>query len=69
MQPVSPRLLSSEELRTEKGITYHPSQIWRLVKAGKFPAPVKFGGRGSRLFWPEEKIDAHISRLQTGEAA
>jgi predicted DNA-binding transcriptional regulator AlpA len=30
----------------------------RLIKAGKFPAPIKFGGRGSKRFYPREAIDA-----------
>lgn len=48
----------------EKGIEYSPRHINRLVEQGKFPRPVKQGqGRGGRLAWPENEIDAYIAAL------
>lgn len=57
------RLLSFEDLKA-KGVNLSRSQIHRLVKDGKFPAPIKLSetvnGRNS---WIEEQIDAHIKSL------
>jgi predicted DNA-binding transcriptional regulator AlpA len=42
----------------------------RLIRAGKFPAPIKFGGRGSKRFYPKELIDALKARVgEHAEAA
>ncbi|PWT84409.1 MAG: hypothetical protein C5B56_15675 [Proteobacteria bacterium] len=42
----------------------------RLIRAGKFPAPIKFGGRGSKRFYPKELIDELKARAaQPAEAA
>jgi prophage regulatory protein len=45
-----------------RGLNYTPQHISRLVKAGKFPAPVQLtpGGRNN---WAEHEIDAHLERL------
>jgi predicted DNA-binding transcriptional regulator AlpA len=39
-----------------------------LIKAGLFPAPIKFGGRGSKRFYPRELIDAIKARTSSAEA-
>lgn len=44
------RLLDRDGL-AEKGIKHSSTQIWRLVKARKFPAPVKVGGKNA---WVEK---------------
>lgn len=54
------RLLSYEELHPEKGIPHSRVHLWRLVRAGKFPAPLKVG---SRNCWVESEIDRHIQGL------
>jgi predicted DNA-binding transcriptional regulator AlpA len=42
----------------------------RLIKAGRFPAPIKLGDRGSKRFYPKEQIDALKSRAgKSAEAA
>jgi prophage regulatory protein len=51
------RLLDREGLK-KKGLSYSPSQLWRLAKAGRFPPPVKIG---SKLAWVEDEIDALIA--------
>jgi prophage regulatory protein len=53
------RLLDDDALAA-KGIPHGRAQLWRLVKAGKFPAPVKVG---SRNCWVEAEIDEYIERL------
>ena len=54
------RLLDYAGLKA-KGIPFSKPHLWRLVKAGRFPKPVKVGvGRNA---WPEDEIDAHISGL------
>lgn len=51
------KVLDYDGLR-EKGIPYSRPHLWRLVKAGKFPAPIKWGG--ARNGWVEEEIDRFI---------
>jgi prophage regulatory protein len=50
------RLINWEGLH-EKGIDYSKPHLWRLIKAGKFPAPVKIGAKNA---WPESEIDQLI---------
>jgi len=49
------RMLSFEQLKSEKGIRFSRQHIYRLVKARHFPAPVKLGLQTNG--WPEEEID------------
>jgi prophage regulatory protein len=51
------RVLFRKALRN-KGVDYSDAQLHRLVKAGKFPAPIKIGE--NRNAWIEEEIDAYI---------
>ena len=53
------KLLDDDDLAA-KGIPLGRTQIWRLVKAGKFPPPVKVG---SRNCWVEAEIDDFIKKL------
>jgi prophage regulatory protein len=55
-------LLGYNELKAKKGINYSRTHIWRLIKAGRFPRPIKMGG-GARNSWVEEEIDAFIAAL------
>jgi prophage regulatory protein len=41
----------------EKGIPHSAVQIWRLVKQGTFPAPIKVGSKNA---WLESEIDEYI---------
>ncbi|HEY4981609.1 MAG TPA: hypothetical protein VII24_06645 [Pseudolabrys sp.] len=52
------RFLTYEGLR-EKGITYSKPHLWRLIKVGRFPAPVK--GLAAENVWPETEIDSVIA--------
>jgi prophage regulatory protein len=52
------RLLDYEGLKA-KGFRYSRAHLWRLIKAGRFPRPVKLGP-GSRNAWVEQEIDAFI---------
>jgi predicted DNA-binding transcriptional regulator AlpA len=54
------RLLSREDLKKEKGIDYSASQLWRLIRVGKFPRQVKIGDKN---LWPEHEIDRFIKNL------
>jgi len=58
------RLLNRRALREEKGIPYSDTHISRLVKAGKFPAPIKAGSDHPRAhnYWFEHEIDEHNAR-------
>lgn len=54
------RLLSDADLRA-RGIKFSRQHRDRLIKAGKFPKPVKPGGdpRGANA-WVEKEIDAYL---------
>lgn len=52
------RVLNYDDLKPVKGIPYSKPHLWRLVKAGKFPAPIKWGA--GRNGWVEDEIDAYI---------
>ena len=64
------RILSLNDL-LELGIYYSRVHIYRLVKAGKFPAPIKVGQ--NRIGWVESEIDewlnAKIAERDAKEAA
>ena len=42
----------------QKGIKFSDTHIWRLIRAGDFPKPVKIGNRNH---WVEVEIDQYIS--------
>jgi prophage regulatory protein len=52
------RLIPYEGLEA-KGIPHSKPQLWRLVKEGEFPKPVRIGG--CRNAWVESEIDAYIA--------
>jgi prophage regulatory protein len=43
---------------TEKGIHFSDTHIWRLIRAGQFPKPVKIGKRNH---WIDTEIDQYIA--------
>lgn len=49
------RLLSERDLK-DRGIRFSRQHRHRLVKSGKFPAPVKIGANSNA--WVESEIDA-----------
>jgi prophage regulatory protein len=51
------RFLYLPDLR-ERGIKYSRQHIDRLIKAGKFPAPVKPGAGGLNA-WIDDEVDAY----------
>jgi prophage regulatory protein len=55
------RLVDYEALK-QRGFRYSRTHLWRLVKAGQFPKPVKLGG-GARNAWIESEIDEFISAM------
>jgi prophage regulatory protein len=57
---MSLRLLDLDDLRA-RGIKYSKSQIFRLIRSGRFPKPVQ--GAGKANAWPESEIDAFIASL------
>ena len=58
------RLITFPELKTEFGISFCRMHIWRLVKAGKFPAPIR--PTGGRLFWTVESIRYWLRKASEG---
>jgi predicted DNA-binding transcriptional regulator AlpA len=58
------RFLTFDELKPTYGHPWTRRHTERLVKEGKFPAPVKLGeGPGGRVAWVDEELDAHYARL------
>jgi prophage regulatory protein len=51
------KLLDDKGLR-DKGIKWTRQHRHRLIKAGKFPAPVKLGE--NTVAWVESEIDAYL---------
>ena len=51
------RLLTFNELKTLKRISYRRQHIERLEKANKFPKRIKIG---ARVYWYEHEIDEWI---------
>lgn len=55
------KLLSYDELKPAKGITYSKTQLWRLEREGNFPKRVSLTGSPSgRHGWVESEIDEWI---------
>lgn len=59
---MAPKLLSRDDLRG-KGISYSDAQIYRKIKDGSFPRPVRLGK--NRVAWPENEIDDWINACIT----
>lgn len=53
------QFLAFEDLKG-KGISYSKPHLWRLIKANKFPRPVR--GLGSANSWAEAEIDAFVAQ-------
>jgi len=49
------KLLSIDELKTVKGVGYSKPHLWRLIRAGKFPKPIRLGQ--NRIAFPEHEIE------------
>jgi prophage regulatory protein len=68
------RLIPANQLGPLKGIVYSRSHLDRLVKAGRFPKPIKIGaGRNAYLEaeidqYIKSKIDARDATASTGAA-
>ncbi len=54
------RMLDLSDLRDRKGIKFSRQHLYRLVKAGKFPRPVKLGGNTNA--WVEAEVDKYLTR-------
>lgn len=62
-------LLGPGDLRA-LGISYSRQHIWRLVKDGRFPAPVALGPEPyARKAWRSADVDAWLAALPTAGAA
>jgi prophage regulatory protein len=64
---IAMRFLTYDALK-ENGINYSKPHLWRLIKAGRFPAPVK--GLAAENVWPEAEIDSIVAeRVAARDAA
>jgi prophage regulatory protein len=53
------RLLSFDELKPLKGVTYSKAHLWRLERDGKFPKRVRLGD--SKHGWVDAEIEDWIA--------
>jgi predicted DNA-binding transcriptional regulator AlpA len=67
---VSPRIIRIAELATtpkKSGLLpVSPATIWRWVRDGKFPKPIKLGA--SVTGWAVDEIDAFLAARREGNA-
>jgi prophage regulatory protein len=56
----APILLSREDIKA-RGISYSRAQIYRKIKDGSFPPPVRLGE--NRIAWLSNEIDAWIEAI------
>ena len=61
-------LINYRKLRS-LDVPYSKSTVERLVKEGKFPAPVKFNGPKSRNFWDEQQVIDYVASLKATSTA
>ena len=62
------KLLTFDNL-CERGWPYSKVHNWRLIRAGKFPAPKKLGfGSNGKNVWTEDEYEAAIKTLLSGAA-
>ncbi|TBU77176.1 helix-turn-helix transcriptional regulator [Phytopseudomonas daroniae] len=54
--PVTPALLRLPSVCAQVGLS--KSQIYRLIRAGEFPAPVRLGPNS--VAWPAEHVSAWV---------
>jgi prophage regulatory protein len=54
------RVLSYPDLRDRKGIVWSRAHVYRMIKAGNFPRPLKLGV--GTTAWLEEEIDRWLAR-------
>lgn len=52
--------LSTKQVMAQTGKSR--GAIWRLVKEGYFPPPVRRGPKGGRIYWIEADVAAWIAR-------
>ena len=64
------RLLDVNGLR-KKGLDYSDTHIDRMIRDGRLPKPIRWGGSNSKKYWDEGEIDALIAAklAQRDEAA
>jgi predicted DNA-binding transcriptional regulator AlpA len=65
-KPTQQLLLNSDDLR-DLGIRYSRAQLWKLVQAGEFPAPIKISQQ--RSAWIAAEIDAWLETRKAERAA
>ena len=59
------KLLTTEDVTDALGVSR--TTVWRLVKAGTLPAPIKLGPQCNR--WRESDIEAALEALRPSAAA
>jgi predicted DNA-binding transcriptional regulator AlpA len=55
------RILTLDDLKTRKGVSYSKSWLWKLEKKGQWPKRVRLSPK--RYGWVEAEVDEHLKRL------
>jgi prophage regulatory protein len=63
---MAPILISREDLKA-RGISYSRAQLYRKVKDGSFPKPVRLGE--NKVAWLAAEIDAWIEEIAAARQA
>ena len=59
---VAMKVLLFRDLRPEKGIAFSRQHVFRKVRAGTFPKPIKLGeGERATNAWLESEVDAWVA--------
>ncbi|MDR7219870.1 AlpA family phage regulatory protein [Aminobacter aminovorans] len=53
------KLIDVKSLKSLKGVPFSRAHIYRLIKSGEFPKPIKIGA--ARVAWLESDLDSWIS--------
>ena len=57
-------LIGYAELRERHGVKYSKAHLWRLIKEGSFPKPIKISGSPSaRNHWDDEEVGDYVKAL------
>lgn len=68
--PSVPALVDLRWLQQEYGLKLSRVQIWRLVRNGVLPLPIKLSrGHSAKMFWRRTDIEAAFAKRQGGARA
>jgi predicted DNA-binding transcriptional regulator AlpA len=55
------RILTVDDLKSQKGVSFSRSWLWKLEQKGQWPKRVRLSAK--RYGWVEAEVDAHLRKL------